>query len=97
MKCFILSTMNYYLIFFHYYQLYIQFYHSYVNSLTINPCVVIFIIFVGHHGSPHPQFWGMDVNSMGINSRIYFLKYTIIIQVKMAKKNEKMVINKFYR
>jgi len=37
-KCFILSTMNYHLFFFHCYQLYIAFYYSYVNPLTINSC-----------------------------------------------------------
>jgi len=37
MKCFILSTMNYQMFFFHRYQLYIAFYYSYVNPLTINP------------------------------------------------------------
>jgi len=38
MKCFILSTMDYHVLFFHRYQLYIAFYDSYVNPFTINSC-----------------------------------------------------------
>ena len=36
MKCFILSTMNYHVLFFHRYLLYIAFYYSHVNPFTIN-------------------------------------------------------------
>jgi len=38
MERFILSTLDYHLLFFHRYQLYIAFYYSYVISLAINPC-----------------------------------------------------------
>jgi len=38
MKCFILSTVNYHVLFFHHYQLYIAFYYSYINPFTINMC-----------------------------------------------------------
>ena len=37
MKCFILSTMDYHVLFFHRYLLYIAFYYSYVNPFTVNP------------------------------------------------------------
>jgi len=39
MKCFISSTIDYHVLFFHRYQLYIAFYDSYVNPFKINPCV----------------------------------------------------------
>jgi len=38
MERFILSTLDYHLLFFHLYQLYITVYYSYVISLAINPC-----------------------------------------------------------
>jgi len=38
MERFILSTLDYHLLFFHRYQLYIAFYYSYVISLAIKPC-----------------------------------------------------------
>jgi len=38
MKYFILSTIDYHVLFFHCYQLYIAFYDLYVNPFTINMC-----------------------------------------------------------